>query len=163
MHSMPIAEPVGIVVGVIAGRMGANLGKKLAAEWELPTFLGATVGAVISHYLASALTKAVINGAMIDPVGGSANVAVTSPATSLMHGAFEAITELFPDLDFDQFADFFGEELIQAQPEINQLWDGATVDSFPMDSAGAGQVNAGSLHAGMSSQSHIVFLIRRKK
>lgn len=157
MHSMPIAEPVGVVVGVIAGRMGANLGKKLAAEWELPAFLGATVGAVISHYLASALTKAVINGAMIDPVGGGANVTVTSPITSLIHGAFEAIAEVFPDLDFDQFADFFGEELVQAQPEINQLLDGAPVDSFPMDSVGAGQVNAGSLHAGMSNQPHIVF------
>lgn len=140
MHSMPIAEPVGVVVGVIAGRMGANLGKKLAAEWELPTFLGATVGAMISHYIASALTKAVINGAMIDPVGGGANLAVTSPATSLLHGAFEAISELFPGLDFDQFADFFGEEMIQTQPEIDQLLSGAPVDSFPVDASGAAEL-----------------------
>jgi len=153
MHSMPIAEPVGVVVGIIAGRMGASLGKKLAAEWGLPAFLGATAGAVISHYIASALTKAVINGAMIDPVGGGANVAVTSPATSLIHGAFEAIIEVFPDLDFDQFADFFGEELIQAQPEMNQLLGGAPVDSFPVNSAGLDQADAAGLHTGMFSDS----------
>jgi len=139
MHSMPVAEPIGVVIGIIAGRVGANFGKKLAIRWALPTFLGAMVGSMISHYIASVLTKAVINGAVIDLVGGTANVAVTSPATSVLHGAFEAITEVLPGLDFEEFfeefASFFGEELTQAQPDINQLFEAA--------SAGTGSVLTG--------------------
>jgi hypothetical protein len=99
--SMAVAEPIGIVVGVACGRLCANYGRQICKSNEVPDWLGGLAGGLIGHYAASVLTKAVFNTIMVDPVGGAANVAVTSPATALLHSIYEGVTSIIPDLDGD--------------------------------------------------------------
>jgi len=99
--SMPIAEPVGVIVGVVCGRLAANHGRKLARGWGWPEVVGGMLGAAVGHYLASAVTKLVVNTVMADPAGAAANVSVTSPTASLGHALFEGFSQFLPDLDHD--------------------------------------------------------------
>src|SRR5882724_10268164 len=97
-HSMVLAEPIGLIAGIVAGRVGGRFGRHVAQELGVPTWIGGLVGAAAAHYLSAAVTKAIINATLLDPVGGTANVTVTSPLTSVTHGLFDALTDAIPDL-----------------------------------------------------------------
>jgi hypothetical protein len=99
--SMVVAEPIGIVVGVVCGKLCAQYGRQICKSGDIPGWVGSMAGGLIGHYAASVLTKAVFNTVMVDPVGGAANVAVTSPATALLHSIYEGVTSVVPDLDGD--------------------------------------------------------------
>lgn len=95
MYSLIFAEPVGIVVGVACGRWGNRAGRRLALQCRLPERLGAFVGTAAAHYLGACLSKAAFNLLALDPLGGGINVALTSPASSVVHGVVDAVA---PDL-----------------------------------------------------------------
>jgi hypothetical protein len=97
-YSMVLAEPVGLVAGVVAGRVGGRIGRYFAEQLGIPTWLGGMISAATCHYLSAALTKAIINASLLDAPGGVANVAVTSPMTSVAHGLFDALSDAIPGL-----------------------------------------------------------------
>lgn len=90
MHSTPISEPLGAIAGVIGGAIGSLIGGAIGEAFGDSAFaktLGTTAGATAGHYLASASTKAIVSTLLLDPAGAAVGVSVTSPATSLIHGA----------------------------------------------------------------------------
>lgn len=97
-YSMFMAEPIGFIAGTIAGRLSRKWGVEFAGQMGLPPSLGAGIAVLVSHYLASIIAKGIVNTFMLDGMGLAANVAVTSPASALSHGIFEALLEAFPDL-----------------------------------------------------------------
>lgn len=117
--SMPVAEPVGILVGLVCGRIGARYGRDCAKSCEVPEWVGVVLGAVIAHYLAGAAARGVVNTAMVDPVGGAVNLAVTSPTAALLHAIYEGVTSAVPDLDGDGGLMAFLEELFK-DPEVQE-------------------------------------------
>jgi hypothetical protein len=122
MYSMIVAEPIGIAIGILAGRVGAAIGKNIAHQLDVPDWLKwvfPVSGAMLSHYIASATTKAIINAMALDPIGGVANVTVTSPATSILDGIYEALVEIFPDLASElDLHDILSSVFEQSQPEL---------------------------------------------
>jgi len=135
--SMVVAEPIGIVVGVVCGRLCAQYGRKICQSCDIPDWIGGVAGGLIGHYAASVLSKAVINTIMVDPVGGAANVAITSPSTALMHSIYEGVTSVVPDLDGDGslmkfLEDLFNDPAIQvplAQIEAAVVDDSSLIPS----------------------------------
>jgi hypothetical protein len=139
-HSMVLAEPIGLIAGIVAGRVGGRFGRYVAQELGVPTWIGGLVGAAASHYLSAAVTKAIINTTLIDPVGGTANVTVTSPLTSVAHGLFDALTDAIPDLGgwlgellndsslVDAVGEFLSDALPTTSDEVREALAEAGVD-----------------------------------
>lgn len=93
MHSIPFAEPLGILTGTLAGRFGAEFGKDVARKYGWPSAVCAGVGACIAHYLAGAATRTVLNVTVLDVPGTAVSVAWTTPMASVAHGVVEGVWE----------------------------------------------------------------------
>jgi len=134
MHSLVIAEPVGIVIGVIAGREGSRIGKKIAQQYDIPPFLGAMLGSFIAHYAVSAIVKGLINAGLLDVPGAATNIAVTSPLAAGAHGLIEGVLEFLPDLH-----DLIGNEITNALPDmINDVTTNIDSDNLHHSTLGFG-------------------------